>query len=345
MAFWDEVSEGEWGPNPIFPKSQGTWIPASLFTMAQNLNIDPVVTLTMIANIANDLDIEVTPQTDIISILMIGAERQASLVADSSINVILGLHVHAEWLIESAVDISRRDNLTVELMASISGNTDIALLQKLAVEQGLLQITETGINYVGPQTMGTETSVNAVTGMISISALAPSLAATIDPVSAFQYIGSLQLALNATAAMNTELEMIPGQPVYGIIKTNTTTGSGTSYNTLTGMVADSNYPFTQISAGAALEIPSGVSPYVAYVRAEVPHTGGTAPRYGQTRIMRNGSEAATGSQQTASPGTSSAEWIGTVSAGDYFVIHWRGEGNFFNRPVAQPGAFLRVHPY
>lgn len=133
-------------------------------------------------------------------------------------------------------------------------------------------------------------------------------------------------------------------PPYQMTKTNTTAGSGTSYATLTGMVADAAYPGSIVDSGAALRVPDGITAYNAVVRAEVPHTGGTAPRYGQTRIYRNGSLVATGAQESNSPGTSFAEWSGSVQAGDYFVISWRGEGNFFNRPTAQAGAFLRITP-
>lgn len=133
-------------------------------------------------------------------------------------------------------------------------------------------------------------------------------------------------------------------PAYQMTKTNTTAGSGTSYATLTGMAAAAAYPGSIVDNSAALRIPNGLPSYSATVYVEVPHTGGTAPRYGQSQIYRNGSRVATGAQQTNSPGTSTATWTGTVSAGDYFVIQWRGEGNFFNRPTAQAGSFLRITP-
>lgn len=133
-------------------------------------------------------------------------------------------------------------------------------------------------------------------------------------------------------------------PTYQMTKSGTQAGQGTGYNTLTGMVADAGYPGTIVDNSAALRIPDGLPSYPAVVRAEVPHTGGTPPRYGQSQIYMNGSLVATGAQQSASPGTSTVEWSGSVQAGDYFVIQWRGEGNFFNRPTAQAGAFLRVTP-
>lgn len=133
-------------------------------------------------------------------------------------------------------------------------------------------------------------------------------------------------------------------PPYQMTKTNTQNGQGTGYNTLTGMAADAAYPGSIVDNSAALRVPDGITAYNAVVRAEVPHTGGIAPRYGQTQIYRNGSLVATGSQESASPGTSFAEWSGSVQGGDYFVIQWRGEGNFLNRPTAQAGAFLRITP-
>lgn len=152
-----------------------------------------------------------------------------------------------------------------------------------------------------------------------------------------------QLAGRGAITVSSVSQYLP-PPVFRMYKTNTQTGTGTSYFSLNGMVIDPAYGSANVSSGTALEIPSGLTPYTATVRAEVPHTGGTAPRYGQTRIMRNGSVVATGSQQSASPGTSFAEWTGTVQGGDRYVIVWRGEGDFFNRPTAQAGAFLQVTP-
>ena len=132
-------------------------------------------------------------------------------------------------------------------------------------------------------------------------------------------------------------------PAYQMTKTNTTAGSGTSYATLTGMASDAAYPGSIVDNSAALRIPDGLPSYSATVLVNVPHTGGSSP-YGQSQIYRNGSLVATGAQQSASPGTSTVDWSGNVQAGDYFVIQWRGEGNFFQRPTAQAGAFLRVTP-
>lgn len=127
-------------------------------------------------------------------------------------------------------------------------------------------------------------------------------------------------------------------------KSGTQVGQGTGYNTLTGMAADAGYPGTIVDNSAALRIPDGTPAYAATIRVEVPHTGGAGwPRYGQSQIYMNGSLVATGAQQSASPGTSVADWSGTVQAGDYFVIQWRGEGSFM-APLTSPGAFLRVTP-
>lgn len=133
-------------------------------------------------------------------------------------------------------------------------------------------------------------------------------------------------------------------PTIRMYKTNTQGGTGTSYFTLTGMVADPAYPASEVDNSSALSVPDNWPSYTATVRAEVPHTGGTVPRYGQAQIYKSGTLMATGAQSSGSPDTSVVEWTGTVNAGDYFVISWRGEGNFFNRPTAQAGAFLRVVP-
>lgn len=133
-------------------------------------------------------------------------------------------------------------------------------------------------------------------------------------------------------------------PTYQMTKSGTQAGQGTGYNTLTGMAADAGYPGTIVDNSAALRIPDGLPSYAANIHVEVPHTGGSSPRYGQSQIYMNGSLVATGAQQSASPGTSTVDWSGNVQAGDYFVIQWRGEGNFFQRPTAQAGAFLRVTP-
>ena len=134
-------------------------------------------------------------------------------------------------------------------------------------------------------------------------------------------------------------------PVFRAVKTTTQTGAGASWLTLTGMAADT--PETIVPDGANIEIPAGLPSYTATIRAEVYHTGGTEPRYGQTSIHRStdGTVLNQGSQQSASPGTSTAEWTGTVNAGDRFRIVWRGEGGFFNRPTAQAsGTFLQITP-
>lgn len=164
------------------------------------------------------------------------------------------------------------------------------------------------------------------------------------------YVGSTQIS-DARLGANPVDKIYLGNtlvwqrvPPYQMTKTNTTSGSGTSYSTLTGMVADDSYPGSIVDNGAALRVPDGITAYSAYVYAEVPHTGGSSPRYGQTKIFKNGSQVAEGSQVSSSPGTSFAEWSGTVQAGDYFVIQWRGEGNFFQRPTAQAGSFLRITP-
>ncbi|UTN93320.1 minor tail protein [Gordonia phage Widow] len=133
-------------------------------------------------------------------------------------------------------------------------------------------------------------------------------------------------------------------PVIRMVKTTTTAGSGTSYATLPGFVADAAYPYSEVDSGVALSVPDDWPSYTGTVRAEVPHTGGSSPRYGQTQIYQSGTLRVTGAQQTASPGTSTAEWTGTIYPGDYFVIQWRGEGNFFQRPTAQAGAFLQITP-
>ena len=133
-------------------------------------------------------------------------------------------------------------------------------------------------------------------------------------------------------------------PTYQMTKSGTQAGQGTGYNTLTGMAADAGYPGTIVDNSAALRIPDGLPSYAANIHVEVPHTGGSSPRYGQSQIYMNGSLVATGAQQSASPGTSTVDWSGNVQAGDYFVIQWRGEGNFLQRPTAQAGAFLRVTP-
>lgn len=130
-------------------------------------------------------------------------------------------------------------------------------------------------------------------------------------------------------------------PPYQMTKTDTQAGQGTDYNTLTGMAADAAYPGSIVDNSAALRVPDGITAYSAVVRAEVPHAGGKG--YGQTQIYRNGLLVATG-RLSYSPGTSFAEWSGSVQAGDYFVIQWRGEGNISNRPTAQAGAFLRITP-
>lgn len=134
-------------------------------------------------------------------------------------------------------------------------------------------------------------------------------------------------------------------PIFRMYKTNTQNGNGTSYSSLNGMVIDPAYGPATVANNVALEIPADLPAYTGTVRAEVYHTGGTSPRYGQTRITRNGSVVSTGSQQSSSPGTSSAEWTGTVQGGDWYTIEWRGEGNLFNRPTAQPNSsFLRITP-
>lgn len=155
--------------------------------------------------------------------------------------------------------------------------------------------------------------------------------------------GSRTLAGRGAITVSSVTQYLP-PTIFRMYKTNTTAGSGTSYNSLGGMVIDPAYGAANVNSGVALEIPSGIAPYTAVVRAEVPHTGGTVPRYGQTRISRNGVVVATGAQQSASPGTSFAEWTGTVQGGDWYVIEWRGEGNLFNRPTAQAGAFLQITP-
>ncbi|AZS11783.1 hypothetical protein PBI_NINA_29 [Gordonia phage Nina] len=131
---------------------------------------------------------------------------------------------------------------------------------------------------------------------------------------------------------------------YRMTKTNTQNGTGTGYLTLNGMAADSGFPGTLVDSGTTLRIPADASTYSAKVRAEVPHTGGSAPLYGQCQIVRNGSVVATGAQVTSSPGTSWVEWTGIVGPNDTFYISWRGEGNLFTRPTAQSGAFLSVVP-
>ncbi|UVK59603.1 hypothetical protein SEA_SURVIVORS_30 [Gordonia phage Survivors] len=131
---------------------------------------------------------------------------------------------------------------------------------------------------------------------------------------------------------------------YRMTKGNTQGGTGTGYLTLNGMAADGSFPGTLVESGTTLRIPADASTYTAVVRAEVPHTGGASPLYGQCQIYRNGSLVATGSQVSSSPNTSWVEWTGTVGPNDTFYISWRGEGNFFNRPTAQPGAFLSVIP-
>ena len=134
-------------------------------------------------------------------------------------------------------------------------------------------------------------------------------------------------------------------PIFRMYKTNTQGGNGTSYSSLNGMVIDPAYGPATVANNVALEIPADLPAYTGTVRAEVYHTGGTSPRYGQTQITRNGSVVATGSQQSSSPGTSSAEWTGTVQGGDWYTIEWRGEGKFSSKPTAQPNSsFLRITP-
>lgn len=130
---------------------------------------------------------------------------------------------------------------------------------------------------------------------------------------------------------------------YQVTKAGNQGGTGTGWLQLSGLAADPAFPGTVVS-GDNIQIPAGASPYTAHIRMEVPHTGGISPRYGQCQLLRGGAVLAEGAQVSSSPGTSWAEWTGTVNPGDVIVAKWRGEGNLFSRPTAQAGAFVRITP-
>ena len=131
---------------------------------------------------------------------------------------------------------------------------------------------------------------------------------------------------------------------YRLYSTSTVAGTGTSWLGLAAanFQADPAYPYTLYSSG--LVIPANVPNYTATITGVFTNSGGTPPRYGQGRLLLDGTVIVEGNQATGSPDTSTATWTGTLYPGAVITAQWRGEGNFFNRPTLQAGASITAVP-
>lgn len=174
MGMWDEVSEGNWGSNPIFPMSQGEWIPLTLFSVAERLEIDPVVTLLIVANLAYENGIEINSDTDIRSVLTIATHRHIGANIPVAINSILNLNIQSDWVFRAGLSVGGGEDISIGSNWSFTSDPVINKIAMLAVSQGLLSMSSSGLVYNKP--VSNSTSLAAIssstiryTGNVSLS--------------------------------------------------------------------------------------------------------------------------------------------------------------------------------
>lgn len=121
--------------------------------------------------------------------------------------------------------------------------------------------------------------------------------------------------------------------------TSNLTGSGNTYLTVTSVEADTG---RTVMAAHRILVPNRCpDSFSALIVATGSVSGGTLPQ-SNLRIIHNGANVATSGN--TSSGTVSTSATRLLAPGDTIEMHYRGEGQFFNRPRLNSGATLAVDP-
>ena len=126
--------------------------------------------------------------------------------------------------------------------------------------------------------------------------------------------------------------------VWGLRTTSSNSGTGNSYNQVTSLNLNGDYPRT-VGDSNRLHVPAHCpSSFQVTVSARGSYSGGMLPST-NLRIIHNGSNVATSGNNDLNVSATR-----TVSPGDWFSLQFRGEGQLFNRPSLNSGATLTVTP-
>ena len=345
MALFDPTRTAGWGQNPQFPVGRGQWTPLTLFALSTRLNFSAETALALVAGIATELDLEVAPSSDLNAIFSVATETQLFAATEAVIGKVSSLDTSLALGFNSDLNLSNDSNdLDLFTTLTVTSESTLAIMKSLAIQQGLIAETSSGMIYVGAEHHASILGFSSSSSMNAVRTMNFNRSLVLSSATALKKIARLTASLNAFTNSWTELQLIQNIPEFGVNRTGTQSGTGTGWLNVSNQVLDSTRGGWSVSSSGPAVIPAKYQPYPATVRAECSHTGGSSPRYGQTRVSING-DIYEGAQQSASPGTSFVETVITLKGGDQIYWNWRGEGNFLNRPTLQAaGSWLRVTP-
>lgn len=347
MGIFDGTRTAGWDEKPNFPVGRGQWTPMTLFALAARINVTPETTLALLAEVIAELNLDVNSNTDLITIFNQHTDLEVISATETALNKIAGFHLSLDLQFNSMLFLSSPQNdLDIIDSWGISTATDLATLADLAVSQGLLVESEIGLLYVGVENLGSEAMFGSDSALTIARSLNLLTQLQVTKSSGLKKIARLTTSKSLSVSTSTTIELIQLVREIGLLKSGTQAGTGTGWMGVSNIYEDpARAGWGSLQTNEVAYIDAKYAPYYATANGKCSHSGGTVPMYGQTQFYLNDVLVATGAQQSASPGTSSVSYTGTFKGLDKISWQWRGEGNFFNRPVLQSsGTWFRITP-